>query len=132
MLTNSLKVSDITKTDFFELIFFQSDQKIWQKYLCSNLSSLSDPLTCWLFICVLTRGVLGMLLTPHSWLYNFRKKSQLRLIFCLKVFHIWCRFRKCRKNLETIFWFSDNSIWIGSGKHSLLLRENTFHRVSIC
>ena len=27
MLTNSLKISDTTKTEFFELISFQSDQK---------------------------------------------------------------------------------------------------------
>ena len=26
---NSLKISDTTKTKFFELIFFQRDQKIW-------------------------------------------------------------------------------------------------------
>ena len=31
MLTNSLKISDTTKKQFFEVIFFQSDQKIWQK-----------------------------------------------------------------------------------------------------
>ena len=46
MLTNSLKISDITKTEFLELIFFQSDQKIWQKYCGADLSSLADPLTC--------------------------------------------------------------------------------------
>ena len=28
MLTNSLKISDSTKTECFELIFFKSDQKI--------------------------------------------------------------------------------------------------------
>ena len=28
MVTNSLKILDNTKTEFFELIFFQSDQKI--------------------------------------------------------------------------------------------------------
>ena len=27
MLTNSLKITDTTKTEFVELIFFQSDQK---------------------------------------------------------------------------------------------------------
>ena len=30
-LTNSLKISDTTKTEPLELISFQSDQKIWQK-----------------------------------------------------------------------------------------------------
>ena len=36
------------------------------------------------------------------------------------------------KNCENIFWFGDNIIWIGCVKHSLLLRENTCHWVSIC
>ena len=31
MLRNSLKNTDTTKTEFFEMISFQSDQKIWQK-----------------------------------------------------------------------------------------------------
>ena len=59
-LTNSLKSSDTTKEEFFELLFFQSDQKIWQKYCCEALSSVSDPLTCWLSISVLTWGFLGI------------------------------------------------------------------------
>ena len=32
MLTNSLKIPDNTKTEFLELILFQIDQKICQKY----------------------------------------------------------------------------------------------------
>ena len=60
MLTNSLKISDTTKTEFSELISFRSDQKIWQKYCGADLSSLSDSLTCWLSISVLTRGFLGI------------------------------------------------------------------------
>ena len=46
MLTNSLKISDTTKKEFLERIFFKSDQKIWQKYCRADLSSLSDTLTC--------------------------------------------------------------------------------------
>ena len=46
MLTNSLKISDTTKTDFLEMIFFQSDQEVGQKYCCADLYYLSDPLTC--------------------------------------------------------------------------------------
>ena len=36
------------------------------------------------------------------------------------------------KNRGKGFWFWDNCIWISCVKHSLLLRENTFHPVSIC
>ena len=46
MLSNSLKLSDTTKTDFFELKFFQIDQRILQSYCVVDLSSVSDPLTC--------------------------------------------------------------------------------------
>ena len=60
MLTNSLKISDATKTEFFELKFFQSDQKISQNNYGGDLSSVSDPLTYWLSISVPTRGFLGI------------------------------------------------------------------------
>ena len=43
-----------------------------------------------------------------------------------------CRFEKLWKKLRKYFGFWDNSIWIGCVKHSLLLRQNTCHRVSIC
>ena len=59
MLTNSLKISDTTKREFFELIIFQSNEKIRQKYCRADLWSVSDTLTCWLFISVLMRGFFG-------------------------------------------------------------------------
>ena len=31
MLTNSLKISDITKTEFLKLVSFQTDPKMWQR-----------------------------------------------------------------------------------------------------
>ena len=38
-----------------------------------------------------------------------------------------------QKKLSTLlFDLENNGIWIGCVKHSFLLRENTFHRVSIC
>ena len=60
MLTNSLKIQKNTKTEFFELILFQKDQKIWQKYCRADLSSVLERLTCWLLISALTRGFLGI------------------------------------------------------------------------
>ena len=50
MLRNSLKISDTTKTEFAEVVLFQIDEKIWQKYHRVDLSSLSNTLTCWLSI----------------------------------------------------------------------------------
>ena len=46
MLTNSLQISDTTKTKFFERKLFQSDQKLLQNYCRLDLDSVLDPLTC--------------------------------------------------------------------------------------
>ena len=70
MSTNSLKVSDTTETEFFKLIFFQSDQK----YCCADLWSVSEPLACLLSISVLLRGFLGIKVTPLFAVHNFRNK----------------------------------------------------------
>ena len=60
MLTNSVKISHTTKTEFLEVISFQSDQKIRQKYCRADLSSFSDTLTCWLSTSVLTQRFLAI------------------------------------------------------------------------
>ena len=60
MLTNSLKILDTSKTEFLELIFFLNEQNTWQKSRPADLSSVSDPLTCWLCISILTRVFLGI------------------------------------------------------------------------
>ena len=132
MLINSLKISDITHTELFELIFFHADQKISQKYCHADLSSVSVPLTCWLSISVPTRGFLGIYVTPLFVVYNFRNKSPLRLISSSKYSKFYQDFGNREKNLKSIFPFGDNIVWIGCSKHSLLLRENTCHRLSIC
>ena len=49
-----------TKSEFFEVISFQSNQKLSQKYWHADLSSVSIPWTCWPSMSVLTRSFLGM------------------------------------------------------------------------
>ena len=105
-LTSSFKISDTTKTEFFELIFLESDQKIWQKYRRANWSSFLVHLTCWMSISVLTWGFLGIWVTWLFAVYNFRNKSAVRLIFYFEVFKILCRFSKYRKISSKFF-----SIW---------------------
>ena len=46
MLINSLNIPDNPKTEFFEMILFESDQKIGQRYCRADLSSAFQPLTC--------------------------------------------------------------------------------------
>ena len=94
LLIKSLKISDTTKTDVLELISFQSDRKIWQKYCLADLSSVLDPLRCWPCRSFLTRGFFVILVTPLFAVYNFRNKKLLRLILFLKVLQIVCRFQK--------------------------------------
>ena len=56
MLTNSLKISDITKREFLERIYFHIAQKIGRKDCHADLSSVLVSLTCLLPVSVLTRG----------------------------------------------------------------------------
>ena len=58
MLTNSLKVSDTPKIEFFELFLFRNDKKLRQEYCHADLSKVLEPLICWLSIRVLRRGIL--------------------------------------------------------------------------
>ena len=120
------------KTDFFELIFFQSHQKTWQNYWRTDLSTVLEALTSWLYTSVLTRGFLGFYITSHFAFYNLRNKSLLRLIFSWKYSKFYLDFGNGEKKLENYLLFGDNRIWIGCFKHALLLRENTWHRVLIC
>ena len=121
-----------TKTVFFELISFHTERKIRQKYWHSDLRYFSDPLTWWLLISVLKRGFLVIWVTPHFLVYNFRNKSALRLVFSSNDTKFYEDFGNGEKNWEIFFPFGDNCIWIGCFKHYLLLRDNTFHWVSIC
>ena len=132
MLTNSLRIIDTTKKQFLELIFLQSDQKIWKKLCCGDLSSVSDSLTCCLSISFVTRGFLGISVIQLFAVYNFRKKNLLSWSSFSKCSKFYVDFGHAEKNPENVFWFSDNCIPIGSVRHSLLLRGNFCHRVSIC
>ena len=104
MLTNSLKISDTTKTKFFEQKLFQSDQKPLQNYCRLDLDSVMDPLTCWLYISVLTQGFLGIQLTTLFAVYNFGNKSAMTLIsFFPKCQKFDENFRHLEK-IEKMFW----------------------------
>ena len=64
MLKNNLKISDTTKTEFFELISFQSDLEKGEIYCLADLSSVSYNLTCWFSFSFLSRGFLAILSNP--------------------------------------------------------------------
>ena len=66
MLTNSLKILDTTKREFFELIFFQSDEEIWQKYCRTDLTSLSETFNMFTIHKCSDAGLFGHLSNPTS------------------------------------------------------------------
>ena len=103
-----------------------------KKYCRADSSTLLKPLTCWLPRSVLTRGFLDNQVTALFAVYNFRKKSPLRLILFSKYSKFNSHFWNSEKNWENIFRFLEKCISIGCVKQSLLLREDTFHLVSIC
>ena len=47
----------------------------------------------------------------------------MRLIFVSKYSKFNADSKNAIKNWQNVFGFSDNCIWIGSGRYSLLLRE---------
>ena len=105
MLTNSLKILDTTENQSCEHNFLQKDKKVWENYCRADVSSVSDHSTCWLSISVETWGFLGISVTTLFAVYNFRRKSAMRLIFSFKNFKIWCRFEKFREELRKYFRF---------------------------
>ena len=127
MLTNSLKISDTTKTKIFQLTFLQSHRKMWQKY-CD-----SAPLTSWLFISVLIRDFFWHLSKLAFCSLEFQKQITSKAHLFLKSIPNFMQIpQNAQKNWANIFWFGNMCIWIGCVKHSLLLRENPCHRVSLC
>ena len=132
-LTKNLKISDTTKTKFFELKSFQSDKKIWQNYCREVFGSLSDFLTSWLCITILTEGFLAIYVTTLLAVYNFGNTSAMKgHLFFHNVQNLMLISEILKEIQKIFFCFGDNSPWIGSAKHSILPRENTCHRESTC
>ena len=46
-------------------------------------------------------------LTTHFRGRKFENTSAMRVIYCLKIFEIECKFRKCKKIIERIFFVSE-------------------------
>ena len=48
VLTNGLKITDITKKNFLQLKFPHYDDQRWSSYRRADFSSVWDPLASWL------------------------------------------------------------------------------------
>ena len=103
MLKSSFKISHTTTTEFFELIFFPSHQKLWQKYCCEDLSDSSDLLTYWLSISVLTHGFLGIYVTPLFPVYILETNKIWGSSFFPKYPKFYVAFGNAKKKIQKIF-----------------------------
>ena len=130
MLTNSLKITDTTKTELLELISFQSDQEISQKNCRADSCSVLDRLTCWLSISVMT--FLGIKITLILQSLIQETNNIWSSSFVSKYFKFYVDFRNSEKIWANIFWFGDNYIRIRCVKQSFLLRDNTGYREPLC
>ena len=101
------EISDTTKTEFFQLKLFWSNQKIRQNHCLGDLNSVSDPLTCWLSISVLTWGFFSIYVTML-----FGNTSAMTLNFFKKMLKIWCRFQEGGKNFLKNLGFGENGFWL--------------------
>ena len=101
--------------------------RIRQSFLPFNMQTFN----MFNMLSVLTRDFLGIYITSLFSVYNFRTISPRRGIFFWKYFKFYVDPWNSAKNWENFFLFGNSCISLGCVKHLLLLRENTFHRVSI-
>ena len=102
-LTNSLNISDTTKTELFKLISPQGDQKNMTKILPCRFNLCFGPFIMLSIHKFSDRALFTHLSSQLFTVYKFRKKSPMSWIFSFKVFQIWCIFRKWRNKLKKYF-----------------------------
>ena len=119
-LTDSRKISDITKRDIFQLHFPHSDEKTWQKCCGAGFSSLWHRLGCWLSNGVLKRGFLHIYLVTSLEVRNLQNTQGS---FVSKYSKVDLDLRNGAKKWEKVFRFLDNYIWPGCDKFLLLRRK---------
>ena len=133
MLTKCLKIPVNTKTEFFKLIFLQSDKELWQKKIpwwfkpCFGAFTMLSDHKC-------SDTGLFMGFKYHRFFQPIisEKNNLWGSSFSPKYSKFYVDFGNAEKNSGKVFWFLGNCIWIGCVKDSLFLTDNTFRRVSIC
>ena len=106
VLTNTPKISHITKGDVFHIRFSQSVERIWWKCSHRDFASVWDPLICWPWKRFLKRIYLESVLTKSFTVCNFGNTRGMTIIFSFEMFKIGCRFEKWNKKFRKInlFW----------------------------
>ena len=104
VITNSSKISDLTKRDVFQFNISQIDETIGWK-CCRQVSAVFGTrlhVAC-------SRVSWNAVFQAFKWprfprVYNFRITWPLRLIFFFKMLKIWGRSQKCKKRFIKDFW----------------------------
>ena len=78
----------MTNRDIFQIMFCQSDEKIWRTCSHEDYTRVWDPLTCGLSKGVLERLLLESGLTKSFTVCNFRNKEAMKMIFFFKMLKI--------------------------------------------
>ena len=120
VLTSSTKIWHVNKRDFFEQNFLASDQWIWSGCCDAGFNSVSARLPCCLWKGPIKRDFLDIYLTTFSESVISEIQKLWRLSFDAKCSKFKIRFKNAAKNSENFFCFSDNCIWIGIVRLSLL------------
>ena len=105
VLTKNPKISLNTRGDIFQINFPEKNEKTWSKRSHGAFASIWDAFTCWLSMRALKRRLLGSGLSKFFTACNFGNILAMTIIFCFKMFKIWCRFQKWKKKFRKGFLF---------------------------
>ena len=123
VLTNSRKVRDVTKRDFFRLKFFHVDQYICERCCRPDWNSVSARLPCYFLKGPLKRDFLEFIYPRFSGLVKSKIRQLSGSSFLWKYSKLNLDFQNAQKKLKKVFCFWDNCIWRCCIKLPLLRRE---------
>ena len=120
VLTSSLKICHVNKRGFFQVNWLTSAQWIWYRYCDADLENAWVRLPCCLSKGPLKQDFLGIYLTTFSEFVIWEIQKLWGLYFFSKCSKFEIDIKNLAKIWEKLFSFSDNFIWIGIIKLSLL------------
>ena len=120
VLTSCPKIQHVNKTNFSEHNFLARDQWIWWSCSDADFNSAWPPLPCCFSKFTLKRAFL------HIYLTTFSESviSEMQKLWGSSFFSKYSKFKQdfkiAARNWEKVFCFSDNCIWSGTVKLTLL------------
>ena len=119
-LTNSPKISDLTRRDAFQLYILQNDEIVKWECSLADFCSVWDPLTR-----SLPKGVLKHDLSTFFRVNNLETPKLWGSIFFSKFLKVYVNFKNAKKYEEKMFRFQINAFEL-VGLKSLYCGQNTW------